>query len=183
MSAASGCAMRLDPLALPVRFTAPDAVADGRVRLVEISRERVLLSRSVQGMAIRLHVPMRAFQGLAARAVAAEGADEIVLTLEHADPALSVRLFATRDDADLIVEWQLWARALGVPLLAVDQAGAVRASFSHSQVCALGAPAPRRRKRNIISKRRPKLPLRRKPGRSGGRSATVYRERELIARN
>jgi hypothetical protein len=167
---------RLDPLALPVRFAAPDAAADGRVRLVEIDRQRVLLSRSVRGMAIRVRVPVAAFRGVAARAVpAAEGA-AIVLTLEHADAALSVDLFAAGDDAEAVAEWQLWARVLGLPLLAADASGACRTLGQ------AGAPAPRRRRRNAIRARRPKLPLRRKAGASPD-DPVIYREREIIARN
>ena len=62
--AGSGRTARLDPLALPVRFTASDAVADERVRHVELHRERVILRRAVQGMRIALNVPVQAFLGV-----------------------------------------------------------------------------------------------------------------------
>src|SRR5437588_12071821 len=48
--AGSGRALRLDPLALPVRFTASDARADERIRYVELNRERVVLRRAVRGI-------------------------------------------------------------------------------------------------------------------------------------
>ena len=51
-SAGSSRIARLDPLALPLRFTASDAVADERVRHVELHPERVILRRAVQGMRI-----------------------------------------------------------------------------------------------------------------------------------
>src|SRR4051794_24807856 len=63
-SAGSGRTARLDPLALPVRFTASDAVADESVRHVELHRERVILRRAVQGMRIALNVPVQAFLGV-----------------------------------------------------------------------------------------------------------------------
>jgi hypothetical protein len=173
---------RLDPLALPVRFAAHDAVADGRVRLVEIDRDRVLLSRSVRGMAIRVRVPVAAFRGVAARAVAAPEGAEIVLTLEHADAALSVDLFAAKDDADVIAEWQLWGRVLGLPLLTIGQTGEGHLSDLRSNAVRIGAPAPRRRRRNAIKQRRPKLPLRRKAGEPVD-DPVIHREREIIARN
>ena len=47
----SSCTARLDPLALPVRFTANDAVADERMRHIELHRERVILRRAVNVMA------------------------------------------------------------------------------------------------------------------------------------
>ena len=56
-SAGSSRTARLDPHALPVRFTAEDAVADERLRHVELHRERVILRRAVQGMRIALNVP------------------------------------------------------------------------------------------------------------------------------
>lgn len=182
MPAGGGRAWRLDPLALPVRFTAPDAVADGRVRLVEIDRDGVLLSRRLRGMAIRVRVPVKTFLGVAARAVAAAEGDEIVLRLEHADPALSIDLFATRDDAEVIAEWQLWARVLGLPLLVVDRAGEVRAPIPQLGALRIAAPAPRRRRRNAIRQRRPSIALRRKIG-PIAEALRVYREREIIARN
>ena len=64
-SAGSSRTARLDPLALPVRFTANDAVADERVRHVELHPERVILRRAVQGMRIALNVPVQAFRGAA----------------------------------------------------------------------------------------------------------------------
>jgi hypothetical protein len=171
---------RLDPLALPVRFTAHDAAADGRVRLVEIDRDRVLLSRSVRGMAIRVRVPVKAFRGVAA--TAADACDEIVLRLEHSDPALSVELFAGRDDADAAAEWELWGRVLGLPLLSVDVSGETRAAVAQIGFMAIGSPAPRRRRRNAIKRRRSTMALRRKSGRIEA-DTPVHREREIIARN
>ena len=50
--AGSGCHARLDPLALPVRFTAQDAVADGQVRQVELDHARMRVRRSVRGMTL-----------------------------------------------------------------------------------------------------------------------------------
>ena len=57
--AGSGRALRLDPFALPVRFPAKDAGADGQVRQVELDRERVVLRRAVRGMRMKLGVAGR----------------------------------------------------------------------------------------------------------------------------
>ncbi len=54
--AGTGRAARPDPLALPVRFAAPDATADGQSRQIEIDRDGVLLSRRLHGMAIRVRL-------------------------------------------------------------------------------------------------------------------------------
>src|ERR1043165_4023792 len=83
---------RLDPLALPLRFTASDAVADERVRHVELHPERVILRRAVQGMRIALNVPVQAFLGVAIRLTPEQnGAPAgIGVFLEHRDPAVSL---------------------------------------------------------------------------------------------
>jgi len=68
-SAGSSRTARLDPHALPVRFTVSDAVADEALRHVELHRERVILRRAVQGMRIALNVPVKAFRGVAIRLI------------------------------------------------------------------------------------------------------------------
>ena len=54
---------RLDPLALPVRFTASDAGADERSRDVELTRERVVLRRAVRGIRMAVNLPVSSFLG------------------------------------------------------------------------------------------------------------------------
>jgi hypothetical protein len=159
-------------------------VADGRVRSVEIDRTRVLLRRSVRGMAIRLNLPLSAFLGVSVRLAPGDEVrgDSVVIALEHRDPALAVELYAGADDADVIAEWQLWARVLGLPLLVADRGGALREPFPRVGAVTVGAPSPRRRRRNAIKRRRATLPLRRKPG-DGNREQPIHREREIIARN
>ena len=118
-SAGSGRAARLDPLALPVRFTANDAVADERVRHVELHPERVILRRAVQGMRIALNVPVKAFRGVAIRLIPEQENRRagVGVYLEHLDPALSIELYSAENSDDVVAEWQLWSRVLGVPCL------------------------------------------------------------------
>ena len=99
MPAGSSRAVRLDPLALPVRFAASDAAADERVRWIELDRERVVLRRAVRGIPMAIKVPVNAFLGVALRLVATEGGECVTLSLEHRDPALSVPLFCQGDDS------------------------------------------------------------------------------------
>ncbi|MCC7347040.1 MAG: hypothetical protein IT538_06545 [Variibacter sp.] len=182
--AGTGRCARLDPLALPVRFTATDAAADGRVRSVEIDRDRVLLRRRVRGMPIHVAVPIDAFQGVSVRLTPAEdGEDEsVTVRLEHRDPALAIEVYEGPDDADVIAEWQLWARVLDLPLLMADPAGRLHDPFARMGSVTTCAPKPRRRRRNARRRRRPTLPLRRKPG-DGSLVMPVHREAEIIARN
>jgi hypothetical protein len=158
--------VRLDPLALPLRFVAPDAGSDQRLRIVELDRERVVLRRAVSGIRMAVNVPVGGFLGVAVRVVAADGTAPtgVRVSLEHRDPGLSVPLFFALDNDDVIAEWQLWGRVLGLPLLVADAAGTLREPFPRIGALRVGAPAPRRRRRNAISRRRPSFPLRRSPG-------------------
>ena len=176
---------RLDPLALPVRFTAIDARADERQRQVELDCERVVLHRSVRGMRMAVRLPMSAYRGVALRVVAAApgSRDLISVSLEHNDPGLSVPLFAAHDNDDVVAEWLLWARVLGRPLLIAELDGTLREPFRQIGALPLGAVAPRRRRRNAIRKRRPSIFLRRRPGKASAPRVIHRDEREIIARS
>lgn len=175
---------RLDPLALPVRFTAADAGADERQRQVEIDRDRVVLHRAVRGIRMAIRLPLSAFRGVALRLLpaGAESSDLVEVSLEHRDPALSVSLCIAPDSEDLVAEWQLWARVLGRPLLIAELDGTLHEPFQQMGTLHLGAVAQRRRRRNAIKKRRPSIFLRRRPGRSSDQRV-IHSEREIIARS
>jgi hypothetical protein len=184
-SAGSSCIARLDPLALPVRFTANDAVADERVRHVELHRERVILRRAVQGMRIALNVPVRAFLGVSIRLTPEHnGAPAGVgVFLEHRDPALSIELYAAQNSDDVVAEWQLWSRVLGVPCLVAGSDGAFAEPFPRLGAVHFKSPAQRRRRRSSLSKRRPRFLARRRTGMTRLGSQVHRQEREIIARN
>ena len=182
--AGSGCASRLDPLALPVRFTATDAVADGLVRDVEIAKERIRVKRAVRGITISINVPVDAYVGVSLRMLPSDDGSEerVIVSLEHKDPGLSVTLFQATDNFDVIAEWQLWARVLALPRLIIDGEGVLRPPFPSIGMVRVGKAGPRRRRRNAVKRRRPSFPLRRRavitqPG------PVIRREREIIARN
>lgn len=183
--AGSSRTARLDPLALPVRFTATDAGADGRQRIVELTHERVVVRRAVRGMQIRLAVPVTAFEGIALRPFAPDetsGQDRALgIVLEHRDPALSVPL-GLPADADVLADWQLWGDVLGLPLLIGDVDGALREPLPRLGGLRVGEVAPRRRRHNAIRARRPRFLVRRRTAMM--REAVVHRdEHEIIARN
>jgi len=183
MPAGSSRAVRLDPLALPVRFAASDAAADERVRWIDLDRERVVLRRAVRGIPMAIKVPVHAFLGVALHLVAAEGGECVTLSLAHRDPALSVPLFSQADGNDVIADWQLWARTLRLPLLVADRGGNLREPFARMGGVRLEPVCPRRRRRNAVKARRPSILLRRaRPARNG--EPRVHRgEREIIARD
>jgi Family of unknown function (DUF6101) len=175
---------RLDPFTLPVRFAVSDKAADGRIRLVELSRERVL-RRAVRGIKMAVNVPVAAYLGVAIRIEPPTHAEEgaVAIVLEHRDPALSLPLYRARDGADIVAEWQSWARALSLPLLIAEPDGRLREPFARIGAVRAASPARRRRRRTAISARRPTRPLRRRVGRPIVRAAAHRGEREIIARN
>ncbi len=184
MPAGSGRALRLDPLALPLRFRTADAAADERMRLVELSRDGVVLRRSVRGVRMALALPLRAFLGVAMR-IGPLGADNEgteAVTLEHRDPALSVPLFTAPDSTDLLAEWHRWANTFGMPLLVARDDGTLHEPFARLGAVRVGHPCDRARRRGTVKKRRPARFMRRKPGRAI-EQPVIHREREIIARN
>lgn len=184
-SAGSSRTARLDPHALPVRFTANDAAADERLRHVELHRERVILRRAVQGMRIALNVPVKAFLGVSIRLVpeCEERTAGVAVYLEHVDPALSIELYSAENSDDVVAEWQLWSRTLGVPALIAGSDGKFNAPFPQLGGVRIKPPSQRRRRRSAVSKRRPRFLARRRPGVSRNVPLVHADEREIIARN
>jgi hypothetical protein len=180
----SGRALRLDPFALPVRFSAPDGGADGQIRHIELCRERVVLRRAVRGIPMRVGVPVAAFRGVSLQMAAGGGRpNAVAVTLDHRDSALSVPLLVAADGDDGVAAWQCWGRVLGLPLLVVDHDGTVREPFPRLGAVSIRTPAPRRRRRAAIKWRRASILLRRKPGRPRSEALVHRGEREIIARN
>ncbi len=181
---AMGASSRLDPFSLPVRFEAADEAADERRRVVDLHRERVVVRRSVRGIRMALNVPVKAYRGVAIRLKgdAGQPPHSIAVVLEHSDPALSLPLFSSPDREEIVAEWQSWGRVLGVPLLVAETDGTLREPFATLGAVRIEKPTWRRRRRSAIARRRPSRLMRRRPGKLPA-LPTVYREREIIARN
>ena len=179
--AGSGRALRLDPCGLPVRFSASDAAADGRVRDVELHRERVVVRRSLHGMRMALNMPVAAFAGISLRLESDEGGDLLAGVLEHADPSLTLPLFFTSQADEAVAEWRAWSEVLDVPLLLAEQGeNAANARLGQIQI---ERPRPRRRRWSALKNRRPAILLRRGSGKVSRRTPVHRGEREIIARN
>lgn len=181
----SGRALRLDPFALPTRYAARDAGADGQVRHIELDRDRVVLRRAVRGIAMKVGVPVHEFRGVSMRMLPPDGAEPaaIAILLEHRDRGLSVPLCIAAEGCDAAAEWKSWSRVLGLPLLVEDGDGTLREPFARVGRLAAGTPAPRRRRRGAMRSRRPSILMRRKPGRPQATPQVHHGEREIIARN
>jgi len=154
---------RLDPLSLPLSFSAHDTRADGGVRQVELHRERVVLRRAIRGMRMAVNVLVSDFLGVALR----ETDDAQMLVLVHRDPSLTIPLCISDDRNEIADAWEMWSETFALPQL--QDVGV--------------EPAPRRRRRNAIGTRRPRFLMRRKSSELLP-CASVYRgEREIIARD
>ncbi|HEY7846371.1 MAG TPA: DUF6101 family protein [Bradyrhizobium sp.] len=161
--AGSSRALRLDPLSLPVSFNAHDLRADGGIRQIELHRERVVLRRAIQGMRMAVNVRVSDFLGVALRGIK----DSQMLVLQHRDPSLTIPLCVSEDRDEIADAWLMWSELFSLPQLQ-DEAR---------------EPAPRRRRRNVISARRPRFLMRRRIG-ALLNPANIFRdEREIIARN
>jgi hypothetical protein len=182
--AGSGRALRLDPSGLPVRFFAGDATTDGRVRDVELHRERVVMRRSLRGMRMALNMPVAAFDGISLWLVPGEVDEEdaLAVVLKHRDPTLTFPLFVASRADEALAEWRAWSEVLGVPLLLAERRGLLplRAQLDRLQI---ERPRPRRRRRSALKARRPSIVLRRATGKITNATPIYRGEREIIARN
>lgn len=156
--------VRLDPHSLPLRFEAHDNRADGRVRRVELHRERVVLHRAVRGMRMAINVRVSDFMGVALRGLD----DGKMLVLKHRDPSLSIPLLVSSDIEEIEMAWPMWSEIFALPQLPEEKAA---------------EPAQRRRRRNAIRERRPKFLMRRRVGALLNAPGSYRGEREIIARN
>jgi hypothetical protein len=176
---------RLDPFSLPVRFADADEAADGSLRVVDLHRERVVLRRARAGMRMALNLPVAAYRGVAIKmfAEADKPPHMFAVTLEHADPALSLPLFRTAEVGDVVVEWQSWGKVLGLPLLFAKDDGALGEVFARIGKLLIAPPASRRRRRSAIARRRPRYFLRRRTAALSAVPVVHRGEREIIARD
>jgi hypothetical protein len=102
--------------------------------------------------------------------------------MEHRDPALSIELYTAPDSTDVVAEWQLWSRVLGLPQLVTDADGNFSEPYPRIGSVRHKAPTARRRRRSPLAKRRPRFLARRRM--SMKHDTVVHRDdREIIARN
>jgi hypothetical protein len=171
--------VRLDPHSLPIRFAARDPRADGGIRHIELSRDHVVLRRSLRGIPMALNIRVHDFHGIGLRLLPDEDGSGLMamLVLEHRDPSLAVPLLFVPEDHDIATDWRMWSEALQLPCLMPESPAPTDA---HVRIT--GEPGPRRRRRNAVKARRPSILMRRRPGAPVAGMAIYRDEREIIAR-
>jgi len=155
-------------------FRAVDSRADQGLRWVTVTRDLVQIERSVNGVKMRIHVPMEAYAGVTLRKLATHSQATYEVKLVHRDAELGV-LLETADEEQLAQALcQRWADNLGCTALESGMGSQnVADTLRHQQ--------PRRRCMTAIDKRRPRRALRRKPGNHDNLSLIRRTEDEIIS--
>jgi hypothetical protein len=163
-----GRSLRLDPNALPARWSVPTepGTATAHDASVYLDRAGVILKRRLSGLPLTLSLPLEAYRGVAIR-VTPEASGALVASVEllHADPALTLPLAVTRDMEAAAEDWQRWSDELSMPMLLIEPDGTAN-PVERSAGVPIRAPQPRRRT-GLLTKRRPRFLVRRKPGHKG----------------
>jgi hypothetical protein len=155
------------------------------MRMVEIDRARVLLTRTGRGVHRRLTLPRPACLGIAVRLVPAhdDQRDAVVIVLEHRDANLSVPLHIADETDHVIADWQMWGSVLRKKLLVAESDGSLREPFNMLGILAVGDVGARRYRRSALRARRLKMFRRRVCMRALDVMPVHAGEREIIARN
>jgi len=154
----------LDPFSITRH--AVDPRADGASRVVHLSGTRVIIERVLQGVRMRVAVPVAAYVDLAI-AVHAPGGSA-TLTLRHEDAELNV-VIGSGEAVEMAKSARAWSTLTGKPITVEKAWVSIQNAF------------PRRRKRACAS-RRCSFARRRKIGRLARMETSYAGEREIIAR-
>ncbi len=154
---------RLDPRALPLRFTCADPAADHGRRSVTLDQERVLLMRRLGAVAMNVALPVTSYRGIALRIIPGEREedDRVTVSLVHRDRDFDIPLYEASDDDDVIAEWRLWGTTLGLPLMIEGVDGHLVAADKRIGALTVDRPRPRRR-HALLTGRRPRFLTRRR---------------------
>ncbi len=97
--------------------------------------------------------PVSSFRGVGVAVRRGDGEPVFNLTLVHENPRLSIPLSTSTEAAAVAREWQAWAKALNLPLLAVNEDGSVHAELTTLGVVLAERPSPRRRGSALVGRR------------------------------
>ena len=153
--------------AFSVTRHAVDPRADGAKRTVHVSATRVTIERVLQGVRMKVGVPVAAYRGLILAVRQPTG--HATLVLRHEDRELDVTLGAG-EAIELARKARAWSHLLGQPV-AIEEA-----------CVAMGTPLPRNAK-PLKPGRRSRFARRRKLGNARRAEMSFAHESEIIARD
>lgn len=163
-----------------ITWVAADRRADGASRKVSIGRAHVLIERKLAGIAMRIGVATSAYRGIAlSLGTTRSGASLYRVSLTHRDPDLSVDLYSAQHDRDIVAQWGAWAAYFALPKLVEREPGRFETAEKQLGAVALGKGRKLRRRGATLSKRRPRIGLRRRVPRRPV-PQLVQNEREII---
>jgi len=149
---------------------------------VAISSDQVMIFWPDAAVATQ---PISSYRGITVSVESGSGEPLFRLTLEHEEREHSVPLASSSDVAAIAREWQAWAKALSLPLIAIDAEGSVHAELTALGIVLAENPFPRRRgsalvgRRSRFARKRRAAPL----PRTLASAPVVAGEREIIARS
>ncbi|WP_181699336.1 DUF6101 family protein [Chthonobacter albigriseus] len=160
----NGKPLRIDPHALPARYTVPTPGSTDAA--VYLDTRGVVVKRRLSGLPLTLSLPIAAYEGVAVR-LTVEGALGLVASVElmHRDPQLCLPLAVTRDIDDAACDWRAWSDALSLPMYLIEADGRVVRVQKPTEI-ALDKSTPRRRI-GMLAHRRPRFLVRRRVGKAG----------------
>ncbi|MEM6461509.1 MAG: DUF6101 family protein [Pseudomonadota bacterium] len=177
----AGDELRLDPGRFPQQVTYASRQDADSVTFMLDQRGAVVRKILPQsGLPLSIALPVRAFKGVAARAMDhSDGTMTVTLELHHEDSELCVPLLVAHDLNDIAADWHSWAKVYDLPMLMVEADGKARPL--EEQLGTLRCQGSKARRRNGSAlKRRPRFLMRRRTGSLGIRM--VIRGCEIIAR-
>ena len=173
-------AFRVEPARFPQQVNYE--LAGGNVS-VTLDERGAVLRRTLpsSGLPISFALPVRAFKGVAARAIDHGNGDmTVTLELHHEDAELCIPLLVAHDLSDIAADWRSWSDAFNIPMLMVEADGVAHPLEDHIGDVRREPAQPRRRAANAM-KHRPRFLCRRKTGSLG--VAMKIEGKEIIARS
>ncbi|MEX3007922.1 DUF6101 family protein [Hoeflea sp. TYP-13] len=177
----AGDELRLDPGHFPQQVTYASRHDHDGVTFTLDKRGAVLRKVLPQsGLPLSIALPVRAFKGIAARAMDhGDGSVTVTLELHHEDSELCVPLLVAHDLDDIAADWNSWSEVYKLPMLMIESDGQAKPLDEQLGPIKTKSTKPRRR-HSFVAGRRPRFLVRRSTGSLGIRM-TIKGE-EIIAR-
>ena len=97
----------------------PVTLRGGPGHSVDLRPDCIVIRRVFKGVALRMALPARQWQGVALRLAGGE-AQGLALELAHDDPDFTIRLGLFHDDREAARAWRRWTAFFNLPPLVAD---------------------------------------------------------------